>query len=79
MLKKYSLFYAEFDDAIKEGDREHNLLLEILFILFKASNRKNYSIEALTHFYILLPPQLAQQLAWSRVVNTTGKPGRNKP
>ena len=78
-----SLFYAEFDDAIKEGDGERLIRCwKFLLVLFKSSGQKNYSIEALTllsQFYIRLPPRLAQQLAWSRVVNTSGKPGGNKP
>ena len=58
------------------------MLLEIFFLVFKASNSKNYSIKALTllvQYYILLPPRQAQQLAWSCVVSTSGKPGGNKP
>ena len=77
-----SLLYAEFDDAIREGDGIRMIRCwKFLFLVFKASNCKNYSIEALTllaQYYILLPPRQAQQLAWSRVVNSSGKPGGNK-
>ena len=51
-----------------------------LLLLFKASGRTNYSIEALTllsHYYLILPPRLAEQLKWSRFVNTHGLPGHN--
>ena len=30
-------------------------------------------------YYILFPPHLAQQLAWSRFINTRGKLGTNIP
>ncbi len=39
-----SLLWAEFQDAIQEGDGMRVFLL----LVFKASHRKNYSIEALT-------------------------------
>ena len=78
-----SLMYAEFNDAIKEGDGDRVIRCwKFLLLLFKASNRTNYSVEALnllSQFYILLPPRLAQELAWSRFVNTSGKKGGNIP
>ena len=78
-----SLLYAEFDDAIREGDGIQIIhCWKFLFLVFKASNHTNYSIEALTllaQYYILLPPRQAQQLAWSCVINTSGKPGGKKP
>ena len=49
-------------------------------LLFKAAGRKNYAIEALTllaQYHLILPPQLAEQLKWSRFVNTHGLPGHN--
>lgn len=33
----------------------------------------------LAQVHILFPPRLAQQVIWSRFVNTTGLPGRNIP
>ena len=51
-----------------------------MLLLFKASGRSNYSIEALTlltQYHIVLPPNLAEQLKWSRFVNTSGLPGHN--
>ena len=75
--------YAEFDDAIREGDGDRVIRCwKFLLLFFKASNRTNYSLEALNllaQFYILLPPRLAQQLAWSRFINTRGRQGCNIP
>ena len=60
------LLYFEFRDAIKEGDGERVLRVwKYLLLLFKASRRTNYSIEALTllsQYYLVLPPRLAEQL-----------------
>ena len=50
--------------------------------LFKVSNKVNYSIEAfnlLAQYFILLSPRLAEQLLWSRFINTHGPPGQNIP
>ncbi len=69
--------------TIKEGDGDRLIRCwKFLLLLFKASNRTNYSLDALNllaQYYILLPPRLAQQLAWSRCVNTSGKKGGNIP
>ncbi len=53
-----------------------------LLLGFKASHRKNYSIEALTllvQYHELLSPRKKEQLLYSRFVNTNGKLGANKP
>ena len=53
-----------------------------MLLIFRASGRKNYAIEALNflaQFYYLFPPRLSQQLLWSRFVNTQGRPGCNIP
>ena len=77
------LLRGEFQDAIREGDGERVLRVwKFLLIIFKASNKVNYSIEALNflaQYYILLPPRLRQQLIWSRFINTHGKQGKNIP
>ena len=47
---------------------------------FKDTGQKNYAIEALTllaQYHLILPPLLAEQLKWSRFVNTHGLPGHN--
>ena len=42
--------------------------------------RKNYSIEAFTllsQYHLILPPRLAEQIKWSRFINTHGHAGHN--
>ena len=51
-----------------------------LFLIFKSSGHKNYSIEAFTmlsQYYFILSPQLAEQLKWSRFINNHGTCGKN--
>jgi L1 cell adhesion molecule like protein len=75
------LTYFEFLDSIKEGDGDRLMLVwKYLLLIFKASNRKNYSNEALsllTQVNFTLPPQLAAAVKWSRFINTSGLPGNN--
>lgn len=75
------LFIMDFKDAVREGDGEHMMLLwKFMLLIFKASGRKNYALEALTlltQYYLTLPPNLAEQLKWSRFVNVHGRPGCN--
>ncbi len=75
------LLLFEFKDAIKEGDGDRCLRLWKYFLLvFKASGRKNYAMEAfhlLIQYHIVLPPRLAEGVKWSRFVNTRGLPGHN--
>ena len=75
------LLIMDFKDAIREGDGDRILSIrKYLMLLFKDSGRKNYAIEALTllsQYSILLPPNLAEQLKWSRCVNCHGLPGHN--
>jgi L1 cell adhesion molecule like protein len=75
------LFMMDFKDAVREGDGDRVLSLwKYMFLLFKASNRKNYAIEAFTllsQYYLLFPPNIAEQLKWSRFVNVHGLPGAN--
>lgn len=77
------LLYLEFIDAIREGDGDRILRCWRYFlILFKASRRKNYAIEAfslLAQEKFLLSPRQALQLKWSRTINTHGRPGKNIP
>ena len=75
------LLFFEFKDAVREGDGDRVLVVwKYFLLLFKASGRKNYAIEALTllsQYHITLPPNLAEQLKWSRFINTHGLPGHN--
>ncbi len=77
------LLLMEFTDAIREGDGTRIIRCWRYFLLlFKASDRKNYAIEAFTllaqHKY-LFSPRMAKQLQWSRTVNVHGRPGKNIP
>ena len=73
----------EFNDAIREGDGERLLRAwKFLLIIFRASNKKKYSLEGLLLLIrakTILPPRLQQQLMYSRFVNTRGRPGKNIP
>ena len=75
------LLYIEFKDAIREGDGNRVMRVwKYFLLLFKASGRKNYAIEALTllsQYYLILPPHLAEQVKWSRFINVHGLPGHN--
>ena len=49
-------------------------------LIFKATKHKNYALEALTmltQYFVVLPPNLSEQLKWSCFVNVHGFPGRN--
>lgn len=77
------LLLMEFNDGIHEGDGNRIVRCWSFFLLlFKASNRTNYSIEAfnlLANYRYLLSPRQAMQLKWSRTVNAHGFLGRNIP
>lgn len=78
-----ALLHAEFQDAIREGDGTRVLRCwKFLLLVFKAGRRTNYSIEALillAQYHFFLSPRLAQQLMWSRFINTHGWLGHNIP
>lgn len=80
-LLSYGLLYTEFSDAIREGDGLRVLRCwRYLMLFFKAHRRYNYSIEAvnlLSQYHFFLTPRQAEQLLWSRFINTHGIPGRN--
>ena len=74
------LLLIDFNDAVREGDGTRIIRLWRYLLLYKASNRSNYAIEAFTllaQFDFLLPHRLARQLAWSRTINTHGHAGKN--
>ena len=75
------LLYFEFVDAIREGDGTRILRCwRYLLPLFRATGRKNYSLEALLMLYdhkYVFSPRLSHQLMWSRCINTRGIAGRN--
>ena len=77
------LIWHNFYDATKEGDGDRLMLVwKLLLLIFKATNRRNYSKEAailLLQKESLLPKRQAAQLVWSRFVNVRGIPGHNIP
>ena len=75
------VLYMEYQDAIREGDgnRVFNCW-KYLMIIFKATGRKNYALEAFTllaQYERFLPPRQSKQLKFSRFVNVHGRPGCN--
>ena len=75
------LLLMEFKDAIREGDGLRVLRCwKYFFLFFRATNHKNYCIEALhflMQYYYLLPRRYAEQMLWGRFVNTRGGLGNN--
>lgn len=75
------LFLMEFVDSVREGDGERICRCwSFLLVIFKATGRKNYAIEAfklLAQLNFVFSPRMAAQLKWSRTVNVHGLPGRN--
>lgn len=71
----------EYIDAVREGDGDRIICVwKFLLPLFKSTGRTNYSLEAFTllaQYFYLFSPRMAAQLAWSRTVNTHGRPGKN--
>lgn len=79
-LLSLGLLLMEFNDGVREGDGNRILRCWRYFLLlFKASNRTNYSIEAFTllaQYEYLFSPRMAMQLKWSRTINVHGRPGK---
>ncbi len=75
------LLYLEFKNGVRSGAGCRLMRVwKYFLLLFKAAGRKNYAIEALTllpQYQLILPPRLAEQLKWSRFINTHGLPGHN--
>ena len=83
LVLSLGLLYLEYCDAIKEGDGFRVLRCwKYNFLIFKCTNRINYSIEAFTllaqHCFLFSERQ-AHQLLWGRFINTHGLPARNIP
>ena len=82
-LLSIGCFYMEFKDAIREGDGKRVLCCwRYMLPLFRFTQHKNYCIEAfnlLCQYSFRLPPRQAEELIWSRFINTHGVPGRNIP
>ena len=76
-----AFLHAEYH-AVREGDGLRVMRVwKFLLPIFKMAGRKNYSLEALNLLsqQLTLSPREAQQLVWSRFVNTHGRSGCNKP
>uniref|UniRef100_A0A1X7VUI6 DUF6589 domain-containing protein n=1 Tax=Amphimedon queenslandica TaxID=400682 RepID=A0A1X7VUI6_AMPQE len=75
------LLWEDFHDATREGDGKRVMMLwKFLLIVFNATNRYNYRIEAVTlllQYNFLFSERKAQQLAYSRFINTHGRIGCN--
>lgn len=76
------LLFLEFKYAIRHGDGDCDFIVVVwkyFLLLFKASKRSNYSIEAFTlsQYHLILAPHLAEQLKWSRFINAHGLLGHN--
>ena len=82
-LLSIGCFYLAYKDAIQEGDGERVLECWHYFVpIFHNAGRRNYANEAfiyLSQHFHDLPPQQAQQLLYSKFINTAGVRGRNIP
>ena len=82
-LLSQGLLYMEFSDSIREADGFRVLRCwRYLMLIFKATQRKNYSIEALNiicQYHFFMSQRQSSQLIWSRYINTRGIPGKNIP
>ena len=75
------LLWHGFNDAVHEGDGDRIMTYWKFFALvFKATKHHNYFKEALVlqlQYCFLLSKREAEQLKWSRFVNTKGRQGCN--
>lgn len=75
------IFYLNYKDTIKHGDGGRVLTTwKYLLPIFKAGDRRNYSVEVLLtlyNCYFVYSPCQAKQLLWSRFINTHGLPHKN--
>ena len=71
----------EFTDAVRKGDGERiTWCWKHFLLLFKSSERTNYSVEAfnlLLELEYVMTSRMKQQLTWERTINVHGKSGRN--
>ena len=77
------LIWYNFYDTTREGVGNCLMLVwKLLLLVFKGTNRRNYSIEAailLLQKDSLLSKRQAAQMTWSRFVNVRGLKGHNIP
>ena len=83
LLMSLGMIYLEYCDGIKEGDGMRVLRCwRYMLLIFKATGRTNYSIEAfnmLAQYHFLLSNRQKHQLIWGRFINVHGLPARNIP
>ena len=81
-LLNLGLLYHGFRDAVREGDGDRVVIYwKAMMILFRASQKWNYSKEA---FLLLLQlttssERVAEAIKWSRFINRKGRVGCNVP
>ena len=76
-----TFLWRGFNDAVHEGDGDRLLIYWKFFtVVFKVTRHSNYLKEAILfqlQYYFLLPKRQAEQLKWSRFVNSKGREGCN--
>lgn len=84
----FGMIFKEFNDCIKEGDADRELVCwKILLLLFKIKfkakcNRVKYAYTAfkyLCQVKATLSERMAEKLKWGRYVNSSGGKGKNIP
>ncbi len=81
-LLTLGLIWLQFYEAVKEGDGDRiQLTWKILIPVLKTTNHVNYFKEAanLVLQTQMLSQRKAEQLLWSRCINTQGRKGHNLP
>ena len=76
------LLWHGFHDAIWSGDGDRIMIYwKFLTVVFKKEGNFNYAKEGflLLAQSLLLSPQKIAELKWCRIVNTSGRPGKNVP
>ena len=75
------ILYLNFKDAVCEGDDDTVLRnWNVFLLIWTATGQRNYNSETFTllsQYHLLLLPNLAEQLKWSRFINVHGLPGHN--
>jgi len=82
-LLTLGLLWLSYYDSVREGDSDRIVRTwKFNLLVFKATRRNNYLIEALNlilQVEHILSPREAAQVMWSRTVNTINCPGDNVP
>ena len=74
------LIWHSFHDAVGEGDGDRVInMWKFSSSFFKIAIERTTAFILLMQYHFLLPEQLAEQLKWSRFINTSGQQGCNIP